>query len=132
MKNNFKFSSASLVLGVVALLGIGNSGLGLMALVPGIAMVLGALAYRSRKRIKLGLIEDGDREIWEILAICGIVAATLGIPRAMGAELLQVWYVDPVPSLIIPAWAILAYFWIANKKSVTASPLQPEQSQQPE
>ena len=81
-------------------------------LLGGIIMVLGALAYRSAKRRKLGEVKTSViRKAVEVIAIVIIIALVLLQHNA--ADYIRT---DPVPNLIIPLWAIIAYAVIAFKK----------------
>ena len=81
----------------------GSSGTGGIA---GLIMILGAVAYRSRKRRLLGLLPATlARKIREALALVAILLG-VGLQRDLGALLAA----DPVPNLIAPLWALIAYF----------------------
>jgi len=81
-------------------------------LIAGIIIILGALAYRSSKKRKLGEIRGSSiRKVLEVCAIVIIIAAVL-----LQKDLTYHIATDPVPTLIIPLWAIIAYFVIALKK----------------
>ena len=74
--------------------------------VVGPMMFLGALAYRSRKRRRLGLRRTSVlRWSLEMLTLCSIVAAWL-----LQQDLKWLIATDPVPNLLIPLWIIAAYF----------------------
>ena len=81
-------------------------------LTAGIIIILGALAYRSAKKRKLSKVKTSlIRKNLEVFAIVIIIALILLQHNA-------VHYIntDPVPNLIIPLWAIIAYVVIAFKK----------------
>jgi len=82
------------------------------ALTAGIIIILGALAYRSAKKRKLGEVKDSlMRKVLEVSAIFIIIVAILLQNNAANYIL-----TDPVPNLIIPLWAIIAYLVIVLKK----------------
>lgn len=71
----------------------------------GPAIVLAALAYRSAKKRQLGEVADGIlRQIAEALLMVPIVA-TVAFQRDLGQALATA----PIPTLILPAWCVLAY-----------------------
>jgi len=81
-------------------------------LTAGIIIILGALAYRSAKKRKLVEVKTSlIRKSLEVFAIVIIVGLILLQRNAA-------YYIktDPVPNLIIPLWAIIAYVVIAFKK----------------
>ncbi len=81
-------------------------------LIAGIIIILGALAYRSAKKRKLGEISGSSlRKALEVCAIVIIIAAVL-----LQKNLTYNMATDPVPNLMIPLWAIIAYMVIALKK----------------
>ena len=103
-------STIALILGVLTFIsGLAKFSSGLIA---GPIIILGALAYRSAKKRKLGTIKSSTlRQALEILAICIIVTAVL-----LQKNFLYHITTDPVPNLIIPLWAIVAYLIIALEK----------------
>jgi hypothetical protein len=81
-------------------------------LVAGPIIILGALAYRSAKKRILGEVTNSLlRKSLEALAVVVIVAAVL-----LQNDLKNQIITDPVPNLIIPLWAIVAYTTVALKK----------------
>src|SRR5262245_21613269 len=78
-------------------------------LIAGLVMILGALAYRSAKKRKLGEAKSTlTRQAIEaalLLLICLLILAQNNLKHLI--------ITDPVPNLIIPLWAILAYLVIA-------------------
>ena len=75
-------------------------------LVAGPMIVLGALAYRSRKRRLLGLRKATlVRRCIEILALLVILAAWL-----LQKDIKLLIATDPIPNLVVPLWVIVAYF----------------------
>ncbi len=77
--------------------------------IAGPVMILGALAYRSVKKRKLGEVKSTFvRQVLEftlLLLICLIILAQNNLKNLIAT--------DPVPNLIIPLWAILAYLIMA-------------------
>jgi multisubunit Na+/H+ antiporter MnhB subunit len=96
-------STIALVFGVLGLVaGLARPG-GL--LIAGPIMILGALAYRSAKKRKLGEANQlKTRQVLELGAIFAILALIL-----FQNNLKELIAADPVPHLVIPAWAIIAY-----------------------
>ena len=104
-------STIALVLGIFyfasGLTNPGNSG----GLVAGPVIILGALAYRSAKKRKLGEANNITlRKGLEVLALIVIAVAIL-----LQKDLKNLIATDPVPNFIIPLWAIIAYIVIASK-----------------
>ena len=106
-------STVALVVGVLALVsGLANPG---ALLVVGPIIILGALAYRSAKKRWLGEAKQSlFRKSLEATAMVVIVAAVL-----LQNNLVALVVSDPVPNLIIPLWAVIAYSIIAFKKQKT-------------
>ncbi len=111
-------STISLILGVLSfasgvnyISGVNSDSSGL---VTGPVIILGALAYRSAKKRKIGEVNNTLlRKGLEILALVMIAAGILLIN-----DLKNLIIRDPVPYLIIPLWAIIAYVVIALKTKV--------------
>lgn len=78
-------------------------------LIAGIVMILGAIAYRSAKKRKLGQAKSTLTryclEIGSLILICVAILAS--------NDLMYLIETDPVPNLVIPVWAILAYLVVA-------------------
>jgi hypothetical protein len=75
-------------------------------LIFGPVMILGALAYRSAKKRMLGDVRSTAlRQVIEIGAIVFIVLAAL-----LQNDLKMRIATDPFPNLVIPLWAVVAYF----------------------
>ena len=82
-------------------------------LIAGPIIILGALAYRSGKKRMLGEVNNSAlRKVLEVIAIC-LIAALILLQNNL-KELIQT---DPVPNLFIPLWAVIAYIFIASRKS---------------
>ena len=69
-------------------------------------MILGALVYRSRKRRLLGLRKETMlRRSVEALALVAIVLSII-LRNDIAFEIVT----EPASYVVIPAWAIIAYF----------------------
>jgi hypothetical protein len=96
LRPRFWGSTAALIAG--ALMFLSNP-------IAGVVTLLGSAAYRSAKRTRLGLAKPSwYRTTLEAGAIVTIVAM-VGLQRDFG----DVAYEDPVPNLLLPAWALIAY-----------------------
>ena len=107
-----KHIGSTIALGIGVLYGV--SGLTKQGgdLLGGIIIILGALAYRSAKKRKLGEIRASSlRKALEVCAIVIIIAAVL-LQKNLTNNIVD----DPFPNLIIPLWVIIAYMAIALKK----------------
>jgi len=103
-------STIALVLGFL-LLAIGAAKPSSL-LITGPIIILGALAFCSAKKRMLGEVKDSLlRRGLEALAIAIIVAAVL-LQNDLKVQIIT----DPVPNLIIPLWAIVAYVIIVSKR----------------
>ena len=111
-------STVALVLGVLGLLtdlvllqrgaagpgGIGDSGM----LIGGPIMILGALAYRSAKKRLLGQVPSSKAR-----RICEAVALLLILGVVLLHDNLRYFIANyPVPYLVIPVWALVAYAFV--------------------
>jgi hypothetical protein len=74
----------------------------------GVVMILGALAYRSAKKRRIG--EAKSTWTRQFLEIASLVLICLVI--LMQNNLRHLIATDPVPNAVIPLWAILAYLAI--------------------
>lgn len=100
-------STIAMVLGAIYTLGSLPSLAGglTVGLAVGPAMVLAALACRSAKKRGLGEVEDSPlRQIVEALLMVPIVASVV-LQHDLGHEIAT----DPIPTLVIPLWCVLAY-----------------------
>ena len=71
----------------------------------GFTALLGAAAYRSAKRTKLGIAHArASRSILEMLAILAIIAAV-----SLQRDVVHLAYNDPIPTVVAPIWAVAAY-----------------------
>lgn len=78
---------------------------------PGWVILFGALAYKSAKKRKLGLVKDTNlRKVLEAAAIVLIVLFTLVTDRSILVN-------DPFPHLVIPIWAVGAYISMLIKNT---------------
>jgi hypothetical protein len=104
MRKRFISSTVALVLGVVAL-GSGLSSRDYGTLISGLIIILGSLAYKSRKKRLLGLAPTSRirvaLEIGALIAICGLIL----FQRDLADQL----YTEPFQNIIIPGWALVAY-----------------------
>lgn len=99
-------STVALVVGGLALLsGLAKAGDPLIA---GIVIILGALAYRSAKKRKLG--EVNSTLTRQLLEVALLVVMCLAILAQSNLSYLVV--TDPVSNAVIPIWAIIAYLSI--------------------
>ena len=98
-------STLSLVLGALTLAaGITQPASGGL-LVAGPVIILGALAYRSAKKRYLGEVANSMlRRSLEAAALL-LLLAVVALQRNV-TELIES---DPVPNLLIPLWAVMAY-----------------------
>jgi hypothetical protein len=109
-------SSISLILGWISVVG----GMSQMAqhsdnpnggslLVAGVVMILGALAYRSAKKRKFG---EAKSTVMRLCFEIGLLVP-IGLVIGLQSNLTHLIENDPVPNLIIPIWAIVAYLTVA-------------------
>lgn len=103
-------STIALIIGVLGLLS------GLSQLKPvffsGVLIILGALAYRSAKKRKLGEVRSSlTRKVVEIMAIVIGMA-----PVVLQNNLQHAMINDPVPNIIIPIWVLVAYIIATDSK----------------
>jgi hypothetical protein len=103
-------STAAIVLGIIGFV----SGIKPPSemLIAGPIIVLGALAYRSCKKRKLGEVTNSWlRVVLELAAMLAIVIASV-----LKNDLKDLMISDPVPNLIIPLVVVLAYVFISLKR----------------
>ena len=109
---NKKFlgSNIALILGVLTIF----AGLAYPSgtLFAGIYIVLGALAYKSLKARKIGLVQNS--KLRPTLEVGAIIVVTLLI--LMQNDLQENMYNDPIPNVIIPLWIIIAYLLLYFRK----------------
>ncbi len=105
-------STIALVLGIVSVMaGLAKPS---STLIAGIVILLGALAYRSAKKRKLREVKASPiRKTLESVAIVLIIALIV-LQRDVAEQINR----DPVPNLIIPLWAIVAYVMISLRGRV--------------
>ena len=95
-------STLALVLGIVTLAAGAIQGQESLK-VGGIYMILGALAYRSAKKVKLEIIKPSTtRFVFELVEMAIIAVLIWFTEKDLAVN-------DPVPYLVIPIWAIIAY-----------------------
>lgn len=105
-------STIALILGIpLSITGFANSNSFAIA---GPIIVVGALAYRSAKKRKLGEVNDSIfRKVIEVVVIIAIAFVILSINNLAN-------YIakEPVQTLIIPLWVLIAYTIIALKRPI--------------
>lgn len=107
----FLGSNIALVFGILSFLGgLVNPNSGLIA---GAIMILGSLAYKSAKKRMLGLSAPSSAK--QTLEILAIVAILLIVLLQNNIKVLMIN--DPVPNLIIPVYALVAYIVIFSHQS---------------
>jgi hypothetical protein len=78
-------------------------------IIAGIVMFLGALAYRSAKKRRLG--EATSIRTRQFLEVALLVLICIAVLRQHNlSDLIKT---DPVPNIVMPVWAILVYFAVA-------------------
>ena len=78
---------------------------------PGLFMILGALAYRSAKQRKLKLVENTKkRKLLEFLALI-LIAVLIFI----GPDILQLIQDGDITNLVVFVWTIVAYLFAVPK-----------------
>ena len=103
-------STIALILGIISL-AAGVTQLNSL-IVAGPVIILGALAYRSAKKRRLGEVKTTLlRKGLEVSALVIIIVAVL-----LQRDLKNLIATDPIPNLIIPLWAIVAYIIVASKQ----------------
>ena len=87
-------------------------------LLAGVVMVFGALAYKSAKKRWLGEAKSTmTRQLLEIALLVVVCVAVLAQPN-----LKHLMVTDPIPNVVIPVWAIVAYLVIAFKPRMEEKP----------
>jgi hypothetical protein len=118
MKNKFLGSTIALVIGALAILGgLANPSSLLFA---GISITLSALAYKSAKKQKIGIIKASSTR--QILEIVGLVIMVLLI--LFQNNLAMNLYNDPFPNIVIPIWGIIAYLVVIFKTKNIDNPIK--------
>ena len=75
-------------------------------LTSGPMVLLGALAYRSAKKVRIGDVSAGSvRTALELVAMAVVILLWIG-QNDLKSQIAN----HPVPSLIIPLWLIIAFF----------------------
>lgn len=108
-------SSIALVIGCIQILvGLANPS---SILSMGTTIILSALAYRSVKKRKLGLVPSTRaRVVLEILAI--LIMVVLVIAQHNFVTLV---YEDPFPNLFVPLWGLIAFMVAVSKRNYVGS-----------
>lgn len=101
MDRRFLGSTAALVLGLLFLITAAGRGQEAVSQVlSGAGTIVGALAFRSLKRRRLGLCDSSiGRRVAEGASLVAIVALVLLQSNVLGRM-----YPEPVPNHLIPAW----------------------------
>lgn len=117
MKLKFLGSTVALILGILSLLGaIGQIAGGNINANPltGLVIILGALAYKSLKKRRFGIVKSTrTRKFFEVLTLI-LVLGLVVLQKDFKMQLAN----DPVPNLIIPLWIFIAYGIFYFKKLV--------------
>ena len=113
MKKNMG-STIAMVLGVLVLI-TGLTQPNASYINSGFIMLIGAFAYRSAKKRALG--EVGNTAVRKITELAGV--AIIFLLMALQRDLTYWMVEDPVPNLIIPLWAVVAYVIASLKKQPT-------------
>lgn len=103
-------SSIAIIIGVLSIIaGLAKPG---AILFSGAVIILGAFAYRSAKKRKLGEVKSSlPRKSFEVIAV--IIAMSVVL---LQNNLIQAIETDPVPNLIIPLWVFIAYIFMIVRK----------------
>ena len=101
MDRRFVGATAALILGALFLMTAASRGYdAIPQVLSGAATIVGALAYRSLKRRRLGLCDNSiGRRVAEGTALLSIVALLL-----LQSSVLARMHREPVPTRAIPAW----------------------------
>ena len=103
------------LIGGVAGISKGGTGDGGFA---GLLIILGALAYRSRKKVFLGLVSSSKTRRLVEMAFLSVILCLVLLQNNVLAKIYQ----DPVPNLIIPLWVLIAYTGVSfeHQRAVVA------------
>lgn len=101
MDRRFVGSTLALILGLLFLMTAASRGQEAVSqILSGAGTIVGALAYRSLKRRRLGLCDDSiGRRVAEGASLVAVVALVL-----LQSNLIGRMYPEPVPNHLIPAW----------------------------
>ncbi len=81
--------------------------------IAGVTIVLGAIAYRSAKKRKLGDAKNSKvRLTFEIM--CVVLSILIVV---LQNDLKNLIAVDPVPNFVIPLWVLIAYSVISLRRN---------------
>ena len=78
------------------------------AWIAGVVMVLGALAYRSAKKRKIGEVKSTLMRQCLELGLLVLICLAILLQNDLVSRMIS----DPVPNVIVPLWAIIAYLII--------------------
>jgi len=110
---SFIGSLIAIVVGVLTMLGGLRPPVGLDSLVGGATMILGAMAYRSAKRRRLGLKpETALRRNIEI----GLLLVVFSPVPLLAMKGVEVWTTHLVSGIVVPLWSLIAYVWILRRE----------------
>lgn len=124
MQNKFWGSTATLIIGCLSFAAglaqissheSGNRSGG--TLIAGWVMILGALAYKSLKKRKLGI--KPDTLVRRLIEALLLVLAFLSV--VLQANFIALCYYDPVPNVFIPACVFIAYAVVALRARQNAT-----------
>jgi hypothetical protein len=105
-------STVAIILGVLTFVGAITQVQHANLIMAGLIILAGAFAYRSAKKRNLGEVKNTLlRKGMEAVAVVAIVAGVL-----LQKDVTRLIASDPVPNLIIPLWAIIAYAIVVLRK----------------
>lgn len=126
MKRKFIGSTVALILGTISFLAAiaqtanGNASNPLA----GEIMILGALAYKSLKKRKLGIVkQSGARQTYE-LALIALIILLVALQNDLKSQIA----IYPFQNIIIPLWALIAYAVLFFKNTMIESTLSIEET----
>ena len=107
-------SNIAIVVGILLIVA-GLSQLKASSANAGLIMLIGAFAYRSAKKRYLGEVKNtSPRKVVELIGMLIIVLLIV-----LQKDLIDLLATDPVPNLIVPLWALIAYIIVFIKKQQT-------------
>ncbi len=86
----------------------------------GIQMIIGALAYRSLKKTKLGIKEKSEiRTVGEVTALFGMICLTVfGVAANRLSSAAEIMHIYPVESITAPIWSCIAYLTMWTRRPI--------------
>ena len=114
MKSSFIGSTVAMGMGAVSFLGQLEHWPNVNSdnMVGGITAILGAMAYISAKQRRLGLKEDSR---WRRAGEIALITLTL-VPVPLAAAMPDGIVRQPMMSIIVPLWTLIAYLVVRNKR----------------